>query len=342
MHDLNKMRKKWRMFQAMDFESLMYPCFISCRILGIFPYKLNGSTFVLSKSHYILSTVIVCVYCVFNSLLIRDIINSKCDFGSVIKNLQAMNCYMICGFIMIITHVLSGPRMRLLQTVFEISSNLSSESYQQMSRFIHVKDTLGIIFRFVQINVCFSKQEYEINYLFIIIVTFTIYISLVEYQMNMLYINCVCILKACFKRINDNLAHIFMVNDIRPCVSKFICHVQGNQFLLIKLKILMKQHLMISNTVQMLNIIFSLQLLATIVMIFLNITFELYLYVVRWQDGAFFNLDKRFFDVLLTSTAYNILYIALLVWAAARPVRIKPKKSVLLFTIFLIASVMNK
>jgi len=135
-----------------------------------------------------------------------------------------------------------------------------------------------------------------------------------EFQINMLYINCVCILKACFKRINDNLVHIFMVNDIRPCVSRFICHMQRNQFLLIKLKILKKQHLMTSNTVQMLNIVFSLQLVALIVMTFLSITFELYFYVVRWQNGAFFNLDKRFFDVLLTSTGYNILKIIVLVW----------------------------
>jgi len=32
------------------------------------------------------------------------------------------------------------------------------------------------------------------------------YIYLVVLQMDMLYMNCVCILKACFKEINDNLA----------------------------------------------------------------------------------------------------------------------------------------
>jgi len=72
---------------------------------------------------------------------------------------------------------------------------------------------------------------------------------------------------------------------------------------------------MISNTVQMLNIVFSLQLVAIIVMTFLSITFELYFYIVRWQNGAFLNLDKRFFDVLLTSTGFNILKIMVLVWA---------------------------
>jgi len=201
--------------------------------------------------------------------------------------------------------------------VFEISSNLSSESYQQMSRFIHIKDTLGIIFRIVQIYIYlnFSKREYKVNYLTPMFVIFTIYLSLMEFQINMLYINCVCILKACFKRINDNLAHVFMVNDIRPCVSKFICHIQRNQFLLIKLKILKKQHLMTSNTVQMLNIIFSIQILITIVITFSDITFELYSYVVRWKDGISISLDWQFFDVFLASMIFYIVRIMLLVWA---------------------------
>lgn len=76
---------------------------------------------------------------------------------------------------------------------------------------------------------------------------------------------------------NDNLACIqgLMVNDVNVFVPKFICHVQKNQSLLIKLKILKKQHLMISDAVQMLNIIFSLQLVATIFMTFSAITFKI-------------------------------------------------------------------
>jgi len=72
---------------------------------------------------------------------------------------------------------------------------------------------------------------------------------------------------------------------------------------------------MISNAVQMLNIIFNLQLLAALVMSFLIIIFELYSYTVRWQNGVLIGLDWHFFDVLVTSLTYNIFQIILIVWA---------------------------
>ncbi|XP_011705689.1 PREDICTED: putative gustatory receptor 28b isoform X3 [Wasmannia auropunctata] len=225
---------------------------------------------------------------------------------------------MFSTFIMIITHVSSGPRMRLLQTILKVSSKLPSESYQEMSKFIHVKDILGITLRVVQICTNYSKvHDFEINLWNILTVISTTYVGLLVFQINMLFINCVCVLKACFKRINENLAHVqrLMVNDIKLYKPRFICNEQRNKCLLIKLKMLEKQHLIVSNTVQMLNLIFSLQVTATIVMTYASITFELYFYIVRWQDGVFFDLDKQYLDVLITSTGFNILKIVLHVWA---------------------------
>ncbi|XP_018369799.1 PREDICTED: putative gustatory receptor 28b [Trachymyrmex cornetzi] len=122
---------------------------------------------------------------------------------------------------------------------------------------------------------------------------------------------------ACFKNINDNLVHIqkIVINDMKSRVSNVICHTQRNNFLLIELRILKKKHLMTSNAVQMLNIIFNLQLLAAIVMSFLIVTFELYFYAVRWQNGVLIGLDWHFLDVLVTSVTYNIFQIILIVWA---------------------------
>ncbi|XP_011880736.1 PREDICTED: putative gustatory receptor 28b [Vollenhovia emeryi] len=151
----------------------------------------------------------------------------------------------------------------------------------------------------------------------VLIVVFTIYLSLLGFQITMLYVNCVCVLKACFKRINDNLAHIpnVMKNDVKQPAPSLICLVQRNQFLLIELKTLKKQHLMVSDTVQMLNIIFSPQLLATVTATFITITFGLYFHIVRWQHGVFFSLNKELIDVFLMSMASNIFKITLVVWA---------------------------
>jgi len=312
------MWKKWWLFYATDFKSLMYPCFTICRILGMFPYKINGSTFKISKPCYILSTVIICVYCIYDLTLIYDL-TSKINLEVMFKIFEGV-CYYTCsGFIMIITHILCAPRLRLIQTISKISSKLPPKSYQKLSRLIYVKDTLGIISVIVQVCIYYHNfyktQMYA--YLNVSAMIFTTYSILLIFQTNMLYINCVYVLKACFKNICDNLAHMqkLVVNDTKSCVVTMTDYMQKNQFLILELKVLQKRHLIVSDAVQMLNIIFSLQLLATIITIFSNITFELYFYIVRWQNGILINFEEHFFDIFLTSVTHHIIQITLLVWA---------------------------
>jgi len=65
---------------------------------------------------------------------------------------------------------------------------------------------------------------------------------------------------------------------------------------------------------QMLNVIFSLQFLATIGTTFSIIIFKIYS-AVRWQDGILINIDKQFIFILFTSIGYYIIKITLLIWA---------------------------
>ena len=304
------MWKKWWLLHATDFQSLMYPCFIISRILGMFPYKISASTFDASKPWYTLSTIVICG--IYDITLIHTLIY-KVNFGDMTKSLQAISYYMCSSFIIIITHILSVPRMRLLQTILKISK-LPSKSYENLSKFIHVKDILGTIFVIVQIYIYFPKTE-MFNSLNSLTRILTAYQVVVVFQTNMLYINCVYVLKACFKNINDNLTHIqrLMVNDTRPlCVSILMGNIKRS--LLIELKALKKRHLMLSNTVQMMNIVFSLQLLATIVIMFF-MTFELYFYIVRWQNGILIiNFNNPFFDKFLISIIHHVTQMMLLVW----------------------------
>jgi len=316
-----KMRKRFRLlFHATDFQSLMYPGFNFCRILGMFPYKINALTFETSKPHYVLSTVVTCICCVLIPIFIHDIVISKTiDFGDASRNFEMVGFYIFSGFVVIATHVLSGPRMRLFQTILEItfSLKLPSETYQKLSGLIHIKDILGTILMVVQVCLYFSKSHIvQSTYPNVLILLFTMYLSILKLQMEMQHINCVCVLKACFERLNDYLVHMKkIVEHDKQHAPRLICRTQKNQFLLLELRTLKKQHLIISNTVQMLNIIFSIQILITIVITYSDITFELYSYVVRWQDGISISLDWQFVDVLLASMTLYIMKIALLVWA---------------------------
>ncbi|XP_018394394.1 PREDICTED: uncharacterized protein LOC108773167 [Cyphomyrmex costatus] len=226
------------------------------------------------------------------------------------------NCYyLLSGFITIVTHVLSSPRMRLLQTIMDISSQLPSTTYKKLSKLIHTKDIVSFLFVLVVMAICYNKLQFHpLHQLY------TVYLSLVVFQMDMLYMNCVCILKACFKRINDNLANLRepVMEDV-PHLFRPRYHQQGNPFLLMELKALEKQYLMIRNTVHMLNLIFSLQLLSTIILTICEVTFNLYFYITECinDDNDFMSKMQEdfWYWYFLISIVYQFFKMASIIWA---------------------------
>ncbi|XP_011705892.1 PREDICTED: uncharacterized protein LOC105461102 [Wasmannia auropunctata] len=308
------MWKKWQLFHATDFQSLMYPCFAFCRILGIFPYRINALAFEASKRRYILTTIVICVLCIHELVTLYEIDISGTIKCTNIPETLERNCFYVLGvFIAIVTYILSGRRMHLLQTIMEISSKLSPDSYRKLSRLIHAKDIFGSLFLIGQATLYYSMMDFG-NLQKILV----LYILLVIFQMDMLHMNCVCVLKACFKEINDNLVNLreLIVNDESHRLEP-IYHKHRNPFLLKEIKALKKQHLVVSDTVQALNMIFSLQLLASVVMTFAEITFQLYFYILHWKIGMLItNIEHELYDALLvTSMTYYCIKIALTGWA---------------------------
>jgi len=290
----------------------MYFNFTFCKILGIFPYKIKTSTFETSKPQYILYIIITCAICVYELIMFYKL-NFSGRVRLEVPKTVTYNIHFILGiFITIIWCVSSGPRMRLLQTIQKISSKLPPESYQKLSKLIHAKDIFSFFLLLWQTLMLFlNSSEMAIDTLF---EPLRMYIAMIVFQMDMLYMNCVCVLKACFKEINDKLENLrnFVVNDI----SRQVYHKQRNSFMLTELKVLKKQHLMVNDTVRMLNIIFSPQLIITIVMVFKQITFFLYFHTVQWEGGISINLDKQIRnEFFLSHIMYYLLRITLIVWA---------------------------
>jgi len=221
----------------------MYPNFFISKILGTFPYRIKASTFETSKPRYILWTVILCVICIYELIMLYKL-NFSGKKIDVSKTISLNFSFLFGLFIMIISYALIGSRMRLLQTISDISSRLPQKSYQKLSKLIHAKDIFGFFFHFwLMLSLYLSYSEKKVFGLFEM---FRIFISLLGFQMDMLYINCVCILKACFKEINDNLENMreLMINNIPRIYN------EQRHPLLIKLKVLKKQHLIISEETQ--------------------------------------------------------------------------------------------
>jgi len=301
------------MFHAKDFRSLMQPCFILCRIFGIFPYKINVTNFEISKPYLILLIVIVCSCssCSLCLIIQNNFVIFKNYMINVLINLVRICILVLGNFIIIVTSILTVPRMRLLQTIMKISSRLPSESYEKLSKLIHAKDIIGF---FYSVWIILS-----LIYILPINRLFEIYIIVAIFQMDMLYMNCVCVLKACFTRINDNLTSMrrFIANN-ESRVHTLNYHNHRNPFLIMELKALKIQHLTISDTVQMLNIIFSLQLLATIVMTLFTITICLYFYILAAKHflvNVNFFMNVSFHMFFLQYVAYFFIKILLIIWA---------------------------
>ncbi|XP_018351442.1 PREDICTED: putative gustatory receptor 23a [Trachymyrmex septentrionalis] len=233
--------------------------------------------------------------------------NIKIDVPRIIS----LNLSFLYGlFLVVISYIFSGPQMRLLQTISDISLRLPQKSYQKLSKLIHAKDIFGFFFHFwLALTLYFSYTEKNVFGLFDI---FRIFISLLGFQIDMLYINCVCVLKACFKEINNNLENLRELMIINPRQNY---HEQRHPFLLIKLNDLKKQHLMISDTVQMLNMIFSLHLLATIALSFKQIIFYVYSNVIQWQNGISLNQDEINNAYFISVLIYYFTRLTLIVWA---------------------------
>ncbi|XP_071563942.1 uncharacterized protein [Temnothorax nylanderi] len=311
--------KIWQLFRATDFESLMYPCFMFCRILGIFPYKINASTIKTCKARYILSTIIIGVFCIFELINLYDFNISKNSLNKDVVTTKILqhNCFSIIGVFMAVTaFILSGPRMRFLQTLLELSLKLPSESYQKLSSLIHPKDILGFFFLVVILLMCMITMQYSVWRQFLIS-----YIQLLMFQMDMLYMNCVCILKACFKQINDNLVNLRkVVTNGEPYLLSGTYHEQRIPFLLMEIIALKKQHLAISDAVHTLKMVFSLHLLSTIVMTFTQITFNLYFYLMQIQLGNqglhLSNEELQMYLVAcITAVSVYSVELVLIVWA---------------------------
>jgi len=303
-----------QLFRATDFQSLMYPCFTFCRILGIFPYKINALTIKTCKPFYILSTSIVSIFSVYGVINLIDIvIHKRIAFASVHRILERCCFYIIGGFLIITTFILNGSRMRFLQTILDLSLRLPQESYRNLSKLIHAKDIFG--FFLLVLMLVRSNYSFQVPFLRKML---AIYIALIVFQIDMLYMNCVCVLKACFKQINDSLVNLrLLMANGEPYLLRDTYHEQRNTFLLMELNALKKQHLAISDTVRKLKMTFSLQLLCTIIMTYIYIIFNLYFYLVQVQGEVSLSKQEKqvYYDSFIIAVTFLIIKMMLIIWA---------------------------
>ncbi|OAD59776.1 hypothetical protein WN48_08212 [Eufriesea mexicana] len=102
-----------------------------------------------------------------------------------------------------------------------------------------------------------------------------------------LYTNNVYVLYTCFQQINESLEKVkeILIND-DPHLLRRVFHARKNPVLLSMLRRQKEQHLETSKAVHELNDAFSMQMEALLYLLFIDITFNIYTYLVVYNEGG--------------------------------------------------------
>ncbi|XP_046144722.1 uncharacterized protein LOC123987618 [Osmia bicornis bicornis] len=299
-------KKKWKLFHATDFVSLMYPCHFIANIFGIFPFKCDSSGYTFSRSRVIYSMIIFATF-----LILVFYTGYQSNYTASLSNNLPKKLYHSLYLIMaesavLLTYGQYKAILRFLQELTEASSMVAPKDFNDMAKFVHSKDIFVFLFLLSHIFNCVKS-----GYTFVTVLNFTaLFMMLVNFIMDMFYINSACVLKACFMKINEDLDKFR-----KPATRTFLRHKQTTASLLMKLKNLEAKQLYVTDILQLLNKIFITQLVVTTTKIFTVLTFDLYFCFLRFNGGEVGQKNLTFwYWPYIPPIVYNFLKFVTIIW----------------------------
>lgn len=305
-------KKKWELFSATDYTSLMWPNFELLRLWGLFPYKIdNNNSILASKPGFIYSSIVSSLHVVLLGIILYLIDISKVlEYDSVPGTLQG-NCYLLLGWsIEIVSYLQTSRRLKFLQQLDNVATNIPSTEFKKLSKYIHFKDIFGFLFLIVQSANAYSKSLPLFGSKL-----FSVYTIIVIFLMDTLYINCVLVIGSSFKTINNKLLILkSTIENDEPHLLRRIYHEKQNPFILMKIRDIKYQHNDVCEVINKLNQTFSLQLIATVTLTFAEITFSLYFYILQLLNMKGINLEKQiWFSYFSTGVTYHAVKLAVII-----------------------------
>ncbi|XP_017891024.1 uncharacterized protein LOC108631546 [Ceratina calcarata] len=203
------------------------------------------------------------------------------NFSTVISNntTETINTNMyfllegVCSMMYVLHHIFTYGESAAFQEILEMSTILSQKKYNELSKLIYAKDVIGFLLLLGHVSNCFTHE---------IVLTLrnlcTLYTLMVNFLLDMFYIDLVYVVKACFKKLNKSLQELTFMSDAnKSCngVSNPLSP-QVKFLLLTKLKILEKKHLQISHVVEGMNNDFLIRNIIMTTSTFIIVTFNVY------------------------------------------------------------------
>nr|XP_034194621.1 uncharacterized protein LOC117610888 isoform X1 [Osmia lignaria]XP_034194622.1 uncharacterized protein LOC117610888 isoform X1 [Osmia lignaria]XP_034194623.1 uncharacterized protein LOC117610888 isoform X1 [Osmia lignaria]XP_034194624.1 uncharacterized protein LOC117610888 isoform X1 [Osmia lignaria] len=302
-----KENKKWKLFHATDFISLVYPCYFIANIFGIFPFKCASSGYTFSRIRVIYSMTILATFLIAVFYMVHEIDLTSPASSTLPRKLYQSSYLIMCGNAVLLTYGQHKAILRFLQELTEASSMVAPKDFNDMAIFVHSKDIFVFLFLSSHVFNCFKN-----GFTFMTVKNFTaLFMVLVNFIMDMFYINSACVLKACFMKINEDLDKLR-----KPITKTFLRHKQRTASLLMKLKNLEGKYLQVTDILQLLNKIFMTLLIVTAVKTFIVVTFDLYFCLVRVSGGEIGRKNLHFwYWPYIPPIVYNFLKFVTLIWA---------------------------
>ncbi|XP_076285316.1 uncharacterized protein LOC143211474 [Lasioglossum baleicum] len=269
----------WSPWPVKDMRSLMYFNITCSSIAGLFPFKYNSQTYLFSKTRFAVSTITTFAYVAFvvyeaHSAYSMNVFLSRLKYVSMILQFLAV------AILIFTTYATTHKRLNVLQKMLKITRILTRQDFNDLAKFIHTKDIIVILYYTTFVVYC--AIEWSIFPLLRIGSTYVGGVSIVG---EMFYVNCVRVLGACFKKVNERLKQLNNpLMNYRPEFLRTDSLLYGqNTLLLMHVKHCEELHQEVGDTVEVLNDAFRETIIIFTISTFCTITTNLY-FVMQWMS----------------------------------------------------------
>ncbi|XP_017752990.1 PREDICTED: uncharacterized protein LOC108545736 [Eufriesea mexicana] len=322
-------QKAWRPLSAKDFDSLMRPCFFITAILGYFPYKRTPYTYVFSRIRFAFNTLLMIIYVFLLLVVIYEINFLDAVTYSVPETIHENLYIFLEGIVILVMYALTGSRLSVLQNISQISSMLPAKEFDSLAKVIHTKDIVYFLILLSHLPNCLKHN------IFLTVKNFTnLYITAVNFVIDMFYFNCVYILSVCFKKLDQGIWELKRVQFDDGLVPRtFIILDQNNVMLLLKMKDLEEKHMQISDAVQSVNNTFMIRIIILSLMTFIEMSFNIYFKIIHSYDIVLTN-NKFWYSQDLGPASLSFFKFSLIIWACEKAVNQANKIKMTLYEVF--------
>lgn len=269
---------------------LLRPWLNLSNLCGVLPFTVSNGEVKISNFiniYYVFSTYF---YALSSCFMLYDMNAVGVETGGHMWIIEAVAFYVLSYFVAITNYVFRWSKIKMLNDLVHVTDKLTPRHHRKLAIWIYSFNvTLFIVVTMVQ--TWSVLPEFLANVPLVRIFQFNqMYSRLVVLLTELQYVNTVIILKSCFVQINYEL-------------EALKSRIPDAHYVTLKLEELRQWHRILNTYCRKLNSTFNLQIVASIIITFTQLTFRMY-YLIFNRISA----DGDEGDGMLFSTKIEIVY----------------------------------